>query len=212
MRRLLPAAFLVLALAVLAPAVLAPAAHAQIFEAYATFSPTHAGNVQTGSILSGGVYSNQYTSFFVPAVGGGVTLNFLPLGPIRIGFDLRGSTKPGTNGIDTGLVGLKLAIKPPLLHIKPYLQASGGYVGTRTTNVSTVSNGTTTTTGGTFNNHYAAFEGLAGLDVPLAPFFNFRVVEFGVGKGYNTGPTLASISTSNTLTFYTISTGLVFHF
>lgn len=200
-------------LILLATVALAPAAHAQIFEAYATFSGTHAGNVQTGSVLSGGVYVNRYTSFFAPGIGGGITLNFLPLGPVRIGFDLRGSTKPGTPGLDTGLVGLKLAIKPPLLKIKPYVQVSGGYVGTRTSNVSTISNGTASSTvGGTFNNHYAAIEGLAGLDLPVAPLLNFRVVELGYGRGYNTGPELGSISTSNTLSFFTIDTGLVFHF
>lgn len=200
--------FFLLAALATAPA----AAHAQLFEAYATFSPTRASNVQTGSVLSGGAYVNQYTSFFVPAVGGGVTLNAIAFGPIRLGFDLRGSTKPGTNGIDTGLFGVKLAVKPPLLRVKPYVQLSGGYVGTRTNNVSTVFNGATYTTGGTFNNSYAAFEGLAGVDVPLVPFFNYRVVEVGVGKGYKTGPSLASIQTSNDLTFLTISTGIVFHF
>ncbi len=201
MRRLLLFAALTLA-----AATLDPSAQAQLIEAYATFSPTHAGNVQTGTLLNGSTYQNQYTSFFAPAIGGGITLNVLPLGPIRIGLDLRGSTKSGTTGIDTALAGIKLAIKPPLLPIKPYVQVSGGYVATRTANL------TAGTAGATFGNQYAAVEGLAGVDYHFLPFLNLRLIEFGYGKGFNSGISFGSTSTQNDLNFYTINTGLVLHF
>ena len=190
-----------------------PAAHAQLFEAYATFSPTHASNIETGSVLTGTVSTEQYTSFFVPAIGGGVTVNFLRLGPARLGFDLRGSTRSGTNGIDTALFGVKLAVKPPLLPLKPYVQVSGGYVATRTGNVSTVTNGSVNTAvGGTFTNKYAAFEAMAGVDYRLLPLLNLRVVEVGAGKGYNSGIDFEAANLGQNLTFFTINTGLVFHF
>ena len=191
----------------------APGAHAQVLEAYATFSPTHASNIETGSVFTGTGYTEQYTSFFVPAIGGGVTLNFLQLGPVKLGFDLRGSTKPGTNGIDTALLGFKLAVKPPLLPIKPYVQVSGGYVATRTGNVSTLTNGAAVTTiGGTFTNQYAAFEGMAGVDYHLLPFVNLRLLEVGVGKGYNSGISFGAANVSQNLTFFTLNTGVVLHF
>ena len=203
----------------LAVLALAPCAGAQIVEAYATFSPTHAGNVQTGSVLiptgTGNqyTYQEQYTSFFAPAIGGGVTFSVIPLGPLRLGFDLRGSTRPGVNGVDTALFGVKLAVKPPLLPIKPYVQVSGGYVATRTGNVSTVTSGSASTTaGGTFTNQYAAFEGIAGVDYHFLPFLNLRLVEVGYGKGYDTGISTGSFSTQNNLNFFTINTGVVAHF
>ncbi len=204
---------------------LAPCAHAQIFEAYATFSPTHLGNVQNGlTLASNGVanqytYQTQYTSFFAPAIGGGITLNVIPLGPVRLGVDVRGSTKPGTNGVDSALAGIKLAVKPPLLPIKPYIQISGGYLATRSNgfNYSSNDGGTTTlVTGATITNKYAAIEGIAGIDYHLLPFVNFRIAEFGYGKGYSVGPNFSNnfgaVTTQNDLNFFTINTGLVVHF
>jgi hypothetical protein len=75
--------------------------HGQILSVYGLFTPQHATNVQTGSVYSGGSYNEQYTSFWAPGFGGGVTLNFLNLHIIKLGIDLRGSTKPGTTGADT---------------------------------------------------------------------------------------------------------------
>lgn len=174
---------------------------AQVAEVYVTSSSGHFSNVASGVVLSGSSYHEQYKSFWTSGIGGGVTLNFLPVGPVRLGFDLRGSTRPGTSGADTAMAGLKLAFHPPLLKLKPYIQGSGGYLATRTVNVSSGSNGAT------FNNKYAAWEILGGVDVPVAPFIDFRAIELGGGTGVSLFPT----STSNVSQF-TINTGLVVHF
>ena len=196
------------------------AAHAQVFSAYATYSPTHVSNVETGSVanpiptFSTPSYTEQYASFTTSGIGGGVTFGILPLGPIHIGFDLRGSTRPGTVGTDTAMAGIRVQLKLPLLRFKPYVQASGGYLATRTVNVSTNVNGQSGIIGGTFTNQYAAYEILGGVDYKFLPFFDLRLIEIGGGKGYNTGVIFNTTGSTagNQATLLTINTGLVFHF
>ena len=191
-------------LALLAPILLAPAlAKAQVLAVYGTFSPLHASNVQTGVYIPAGIaVINQeaYTSFWTPAFGGGVTFGIVSLGPVHVGFDLRGSTKSGTTGADTALGGIKLQLKPPFLPIKPYIQGSVGYLATRTPNV-------TPNQGGTFTNQYLAYEGIAGLDYRLNHFIDFRVLELGIGQGLD----ILGNANANT-TLFTVNTGVVAHF
>src|SRR5580704_10391612 len=104
----------------LALLLLAPVAHSQAISVYGTFSPAHLSNVQTGAVYTAtNGYVNQTTSYWSPGFGGGITANFLHIGPIRIGLDLRGSTKPGTAGADSALFGVKVGIHPPVLRVKP---------------------------------------------------------------------------------------------
>ena len=179
----------------------AVAAHAQAVSIYATSSSAHFTNVQTGSVLTGSGYQEQYANFWASGVGGGVTLNFLPIGPVKLGFDFRGSTRPGTAGADTAMAGFRVAFNPPLIHLKPYVQASGGYVGTRTVNL-------TQTVGGTFTNKYAAWEILGGVDVPIASILDLRLIELGGG----TGMTVGLSSSQPNISLFTVNTGLVLHF
>lgn len=184
-------------------------ADAQLLSVYGTFSPVHASNVQTGSTYSSTTgYTPQYTGFWVPAFGGGVTLNFLNLHVVKLGLDVRGSTKPGTTGADTAEVALRLGFQPPLLRLKPYVQGGVGYLATRTINTSTNSTGTGQV-GGTFSNDYATFGFHAGVDRPLIPFLDFRVVELGFAHAFDSGISTARSSSANT---FSISTGLVAHF
>jgi len=182
-------------------------AHAQV-ALYVTSSSDHLSSVATGLGLSGGTYQEQYTSFWTSGIGGGVTLNFLPLGPVKLGFDLRGSTRPGTIGADTAMGGFKVGFNPPLIHLKPYVQVSGGYVATRTVNISTSPSNPGQTVGGTFNNQYAAWEVIGGIDYPLVKFVDLRLVEVGGGSGVSI---LGSTSTPN-ISLFTINTGIVLHF
>ena len=94
-----------------------------------------------------------------------------------------------------------LQVKPPVIRIKPYVQASGGWVGTRAFN----SGGS-----GTFNNNYAAYEILGGVDYPLVRFIDFRVIEVGGGQGYDIGA--GRVSTAPNLSLFNINSGLVLHF
>lgn len=191
-------------LPVLAACLLPCAARGQV-AAYVTFSPTHLSGVRDGNSANASA-NNGYstTSFWTPGVGGGVTLTVLPLGPVKLGLDLRGSTKPGTNGSDTVMGGVKLGFNLPLVRFKPYVQASGGYLGTRTR----VATGAAA--GSSEYDKFAAYEVLGGVDYSLVPFFDLRLIEVGGGRGYN----LAGVSTAGNyqVTLFTVNTGLVLHF
>ena len=169
------------------PAVL----HAQV-EAYVTYSPTHLSNVESGVNSSN---QTQYSDYWASGIGGGVTLNFLPLPAVSLGLDLRGSTKSGTNGADTALAGLKLGVHVPGLHLKPYIEGAGGYLATRTY----------TPAGTTDNNKFLAWEILGGIDDPIAHFLDWRVIELGGGQGIKTG-------SGPNASLFTVNTGLVVHF
>lgn len=194
----------VLALALLAPAFFAPVLNAQIVSVYATFSPVHVSNVASGAIIANGGFQTQTASFWASGIGGGVTLNFLHLGPATLGFDLRGSTKPGTVGADTALAGIKLGFHPPVIRFKPYVQGSAGYLATRSHFAGTDPPGS-----GPVVNKYVAYEVLAGLDYSLVHFVDLRLVEVGVGRGVLTGPNFGG---SPNATLLTVNTGVVVHF
>jgi hypothetical protein len=184
------------------------ASHAQAASIYVTSSSSHFSNVQTGSAYTASGYQEQYANFWASGIGGGVTLNFLPIGPVKFGFDFRGSTRPGTVGADTALAGFKVAFNPPVIHLKPYIQASGGYVATRTVNISTNPSNPSQIAGGTFANKYAAWEIIGGVDIPLASILDLRLIEVGGG----TGMTVGLSSSQPTISLFTVNTGVVLHF
>ncbi|MBB5057697.1 hypothetical protein HDF16_002403 [Granulicella aggregans] len=178
---------------------LSAVASAQI-AVYGTFSPTRIQGIATGNNAAGGYKTSNYWAY---AVGGGATLTLLPLGPLSLGVDVRGSTQPGTQGADTVLAGLKLGAKLPAISYKPYVQVSGGYLNTRSDVATGLASGSTNHQG------FAAYEVLAGIDHRIAPLIDFRVLEAGVGRGiFVNGPN----SNVPNVTFVTLSTGLVFRF
>jgi len=179
----------------------APALHAQAISVYGTFTDPHVSGVRNG----GAAPNFDTTSFWAPGFGVGATLGIVPIGPIRLGFDLRGSSKPGTNGVDTGLAGVKLGIKIPFVAIKPYVQASGGYLGTR----AKITTGAPT--GGTSRDHFVGYEIFAGADIPIAPFFDLRAIEIGGGHAYNFSG-LNDTAGNYSINVFTVSTGVVFRF
>lgn len=172
--------------------------HAQIVSVYATFSPTHLTNVYSG--CTGSPCSAQYTDYWASGIGGGATLNFINLHVVKLGLDLRGSTKSGTTGADTAEVSLRLGAKPPLLPIKPYVQAGVGYLDTRTLAGS-----------GTFESQYATANIHAGVDMPVFPFVDLRLVEIGYGQAFSKLDDV-SFGTSNKPKLFTVNTGIVVHF
>jgi hypothetical protein len=160
--------------------------HAQVASLYLTSSSARFSNAQTAT-------QSQYSTFWTSGIGGGVTLNFLPVGPIKLGIDLRGSTRPGTVGADTAMGGFRVGINPPLIPFKPYIQASGGYVATRTASAS---------------KEYAAWEILGGIDFPLVHFLDLRLVEVGGGSGYN----IPGATSTPNISLFTVNSGIVLHF
>jgi hypothetical protein len=117
---------------------------------------------------------------------GGVYYDFMKLGPVKLGADLRGSimtTKRGAyisfNGpgarIYSVLGGVRGSFQTPIKSLKPYLQISAG--------LGRSDYGLFSGSGSGPNPVYSNFEyeGLAGLDIKLLPIMDWRVAEFSYG-------------------------------
>ena len=141
---------------------------------------------------------------------GGIYYDFMKLGPIRLGADLRGSiltTKRGANVSfnDTGtriysaLGGVRGTFHTKYAPLKPYIQLSAG-LGRSDYGLSN-----TTSTGHVILYNNFQYEGLAGLDLKLLPIMDWRVAEFGYG-GLNPFGTF-----SHNYPIKQVSMGFVFH-
>jgi hypothetical protein len=149
----------------------------------------------------------------------GVYYDFLKLGPVKLGVDLRGtltSDKRGAysfyNGggarLYSGLGGIRAVFHTPIRALRPYVQGS---VGLARTNYGLLYNeaGITSTGGITGNsiilhNNFQA-QGFAGVDLRVLPFMDFRVVELGYGVINPFG------ATAHNYPVGTLSSGIVFH-
>jgi hypothetical protein len=175
---------------------------------YGTFSPLHVSDATTGAVPSGFLSATDQTgSLWAPGIGGGVTWNFVHSTPLAIGLDLRGSTKPGTPGADTAMIGIKFASCAAGCRFKPYGQFSFGYLDTRATNTSPTNVGVTNPT--TFSTQYIAFEGFGGVDYSLRNHIDLRLCELGVGGGSEFA---LFVTEPHHPILFTLSTGVVFHF
>jgi hypothetical protein len=141
---------------------------------------------------------------------GGIYYDFLKLGPIKLGADLRGSiltTKRGANvsfndsgtRIYSALGGIRAVFHTPIAPLKPYIQGSVG-LGRSDYGLSN-----TTSTGQVVLYNNFEYEGLAGLDIKLLPIMDWRVAEFGYG-GLNPFGTY-----SHNYPIKQVSMGFVFH-
>lgn len=152
------------------------------------------GKLEMNRLQANGTSSS--TIFYGPAAG--AYFDFLPLGPIAIGADLRGSYAWGDQfDYRSALAGLRLVVRPPLLAIRPYVQGSAGIAGTR------ASSGNS---GYSMNfTNKAAWEVLGGLDVTIFPHIDLRLPEIGYGRitGISGGSTATPTNT------FELSTGVV---
>jgi hypothetical protein len=141
---------------------------------------------------------------------GGVYYDFLKLGPIKLGADLRGSiltTKRGAyvtanaggTRIYSTLGGIRGVFHTPIAPLKPYIQLSAG-LGRSDYGLSQTANG-----GHIILYNNFEYEGLAGLDVKLLPIMDWRVAELGYG-GLNPFGT-----NSHNYPIKQVSMGFVFH-
>ena len=142
---------------------------------------------------------------------GGVYYDFMKLGPVRLGADLRGSiltTKRGAyvnfNGsgarIYSALGGVRASFHTPISSLKPYIQASAG-LGRSDYGLFTQGS----TNGQVVIHNNFEYEGLAGLDIKLLPILDWRVAELGYG-GLNPFGTY-----SHNYPIKQVSMGFVFH-
>ena len=191
-------AVLVLA-AVVATATLASSASAQL-AAYGTVTVNQLSGLQNSPLATQGKTTD------VNPIGGaaGIYYDFLKLGPVKLGADLRGSiasTKRGGYAASDGsgahiysaLGGIRAVFHTPFVPLRPYLQASAG-LGRTDYGLLPL----------TVTNNFQ-YMGYAGLDISLLPIMDFRLVEFGYG-GLNPMGT-----NSHNYPIKSVSAGLVFH-
>ncbi len=120
------------------------------------------------------------------------------LGLVAYGYDVRGSflRRGDTNGTDSNESlttlegGMRFAVTPHVLPIKPYVEALGGYGGL------TAGQGTARTSASHFT-----YQFLGGVDFTFFPRLDWRMVEFSYGG-------LSGLGSSYDPK--TLSTGLVF--
>jgi hypothetical protein len=196
-------AVLLLAVVLTASATLTVTAHAQL-GAYGTITVNRINGIKGSPVAVGSVVNDNAS----PIGGtGGVYYDFLKLGPVKLGADLRGTittTKRGaytfSNGggahLYSGLGGIRAVFHTPFLPLRPYLEASAG--------IGRTDYGLLYSTGVTIRNNFQ-YMGYAGLDITLLPIMDLRLVEFGYG-GLN--PMGAN---SHNYPIESVSSGLVFH-
>jgi hypothetical protein len=138
------------------------------------------------------------TWFYGP--GAGIYYDALHLGTLSLGADLRGDLLFGQDQhYRSALIGLRLAAKPPILPIRPYIQGSVGIGATKATGQSNLPI------------HFTSkfqYQIAGGVDFTLLPHVDWRVAEVGYTRltGISSG-TAAPISS-----LLSVSTGLVFRF
>lgn len=194
---------LLLAIAIFAVAT----AHAQL-GVYGTFTAQRLGNLKSSPEATNPSAVNNDVS---PLGGtGGIYYDFFKIGPVKLGADLRGSivtTKRGAftnaNGggarINSALFGVRAVFNAPLFHsvLRPYLQASAG--------MGSTNYGLLYGASGVSLHTNFEYMGFAGVDIPLLPVMDFRLVELGIG-GLNPFGT-----NSHNYPLQSVSSGVVFH-
>jgi hypothetical protein len=215
---------LLLAAAIIAIAALP--AQAQ-FAAYGTFTVNQLSGIKgspatapctspTNTIIVNGIVTScpPYNDSVNPLGGTfGAYYDFLKLGPVKLGADLRGTlttTKRGaeaySNGsgarVYSGLGGIRAVFHTHFVPVRPYIQASAG-LGRTDYGVSPLTQVSTTGKVNLVNNF--EYEGFAGVDITLLPYMDFRMVEFGYG-GLNPFGT-----NSHNYPIKSVSSGIVIH-
>jgi hypothetical protein len=177
LRTVLPLAFL----------ALATRSQAQV-GIYGTLSASHVDNPSTPQSIS---FGGTNTDYWTTGGGVGIYYDAYHLGPLSLGLDLRASR---AKQVKTGLGGVRVAIHPPILPLKPYVEGLVG--GTNSTNIYNA------------DNTNFVYQIVGGLDYTLVPHIDFRAIEIGYGK-ISTGITTASTPRS---TLLTVQTGIAIHF
>jgi hypothetical protein len=193
------------ALLLLAVATFVTASANAQFGVYGTFTANHLSGIKSSPLATTpGALNNDVS----PLGGtGGIYYDFYKIGHlVKLGVDARGvltSTKRGAftnaNGggahIDSGLFGVRAVFNAPFMHtlLRPYVQGSVG--------IARSNYGILYGSNGVEEKSSFEYMGYAGLDIPLAPFMDFRLVEVGVG----------ALNNNHTYPLQSVSSGIVFH-
>jgi hypothetical protein len=164
-------------------------AHAQV-GVYGMFTVDRLSNIASSPLPQTSTDPASVRTNTVDPLGGtgGVYYDFLKLGPVKLGADLRGSiltTKRGAyvnfDGggarIYSSLGGVRAVFHTRFVPLKPYIQGSAG-LGRSDYGLS---NSTAAAPGHIILYNNFEYEGLAGLDIKLLPILDWRVAEFGYG-------------------------------
>ena len=142
--------------------------------------------------LNGGLNSWSY------GPGAGIYYDFVHLGPIRIGGDLRGNVLWGRDvNYWSGLGGVRLVVKPPILPLRVFGLGSAGVGGVKAA-------GSLGNLPDSYNNKFQ-WDVFGGTDFTVIPHVDWRVVEVGYGQMTGTNGGTASTSTG----VFTLSSGIV---
>ena len=175
----------------------AGAAEAQV-AVYGKFDLLHDSQNENNSSVGNSVETTFY-------YGGGVGVydDFFHFGPLRVGVDVRGDLLTGSNyRYRDVLGGVRVAVKLPVLPLRPYVQGSIGSGGTKYTG--SPANGITTYP---YANKFT-YVVFGGIDTGLLPHVDLRAIEVGVGQQSTTSDAVGA--TKPLLVF--VSTGLVVRF
>ena len=141
--------------------------------------------------------------FYGPGIG--IYDDFLHVGPVQLGADLRGSYLIGSNDrYRSVLGGVRVAVKPPLLPIRPYAEGLIGVAGTKSNQSGSFSTANSVSFSNTFGTKFA-YQILGGVDWAILPHVDFRVIEVGYGRASAVSSETNAPSSSMT----SISSGLV---
>ena len=180
-----------------------PVAHAQL-AAYGTVTGERLSGLTcldpSGICASAGGVVRPFGANF------GGYYDFRNVGPVRLGLDLRGDVLKSDKSAQSyeassglirhydALAGLRVSLATPIRFIRPYAEIAAGYAKTNAA-------GFAVTTGASNYNSYTEAKGFLGVDVPILPYLDIRVIEFGAGALFGSG-THATES---------IGAGVVFH-
>ena len=154
----------------------------------------HAQTAIYGEFTAGEIPAANSQWMFGPTVG---LYHDNGFGLLALGYDVRGSflrrgnSSGAASNESLNLLegGVRAAITPHVLPIKPYVEALGGYGGLTTGQGATRQSGS-----------HATYQFLGGVDLTFFPRLDWRVVEFSYGRLSGLGDTYAP---------KTLSTGLV---
>ena len=132
--------------------------------------------------------------------GFGIYNDFVRLGPVRGGVDLRESLVTASQyDYRSTLFGARVALKAPVLPIRPYVQASVGVGGTKSKGPFAAGIG-----GASYSNKFT-YAVLGGVDWTVFPHVDFRAIEIGYGRQSGVG----SGAGSGASTMVMVSSGIV---
>jgi len=131
----------------------------------------------------------------------GAFYDFMNVGPVRLGVDLRGDLLRADKRADSSaggtdilrqyavLGGLRGTFRTPKRWLRPYAEIAGGY--TRNNDVGLYTFNTTTATGVTTlsynpagNKNYPLVKAFVGVDIAIFPFLDLRPIELGEGEAF----------------------------